>query len=518
MKHIFIFILLIISCANSIPIHKEFYKCISTHSITSTKSIEIIFTPESSLYSSLLKSSQQNLRWINSTSSNPLLIITPFQESEIQAAIICSRTLGLQLRVRSGGHDYEGLSYLSQLPFVLIDLINFGAIEIDMEDQTAWVQSGATIGQLYYAIAKKSGVHGFPAGLCPTVGVGGHFSGGGFGTMVRKYGVAADNVVDAYLIDVHGRILDRKGMGEDLFWAIRGGGGASFGVILSWKINLVQVPQTVTVFAVTTTFEFGATKLIHKWQHIADKVDEDLFIRIIMQNIGDGKGVQVIFNSLFLGGIERVIPLMNEKFPELEVKAENCSEMSWVESTVYFAGFPNGSPVEVLLDKTELYKASFKAKSDFVTIPISEKGVEGIVDKLVEEEVAFVIMDPYGGRMSEISESEIAFPHRKGVMYNIQYLVKWEWEREREEKKHIKWIRCLHRYMKPYVSRSPRTAYLNYRDLDLGRNKLINTSYAEASVWGIKYFKGNFKRLVQVKTKVDPHNFFRNDQSIPSLK
>ncbi|WCJ24345.1 FAD-binding Berberine family protein [Euphorbia peplus] len=516
MKHIILFHLaLLLSCANSIPIHNKFLNCISIHS--NTKSIQTIFTPESSLYSSLLLSSQQNLRWVNSTSYNPLLIITPFQESEIQSAIHCTRKLSLQVRVRSGGHDYEGLSFLSQSPFVLIDLLNFRAIEIDMEDGTAWVQSGATLGELYYAIGKESGVHGFPAGLCPTVGVGGHFSGGGFGTMVRKYGVAADNIMDAYVIDVHGRILDRKGMGEDFFWAIRGGGGASFGVILSWKIKLVQVPQTVTVFAVPTNIESGATKLINKWQHIADKLDEDLFIRIIMQNIGDGNGVKVIFNSLFLGGIDRLIPLMNESFPELGLRAENCSEMSWIESAVYFAGFPKGSPLEVLLDKTQMYKASFKAKSDFATIPIPEHGVEGIIDKLEEEELAFVIMDPYGGRMSEISESDIPFSHRKGVLYNIQYLVKWAENGIWEEQKHMKWIRSLHRYMKPYVSRSPRAAYLNYRDLDLGRNRLINTSYKEASVWGIKYFKGNFKRLVHVKTKVDPHNFFRNEQSIPSL-
>lgn len=79
-----------------------------------------------------------------------------------------------------------------------------------------------------YAIAKESLVHGFPAGLCPSVGIGGHF-GGGIGTMMRKYDLAADNVIDAYIIDVNSRILNRYTMAADLFWAIRGGGAASFG-------------------------------------------------------------------------------------------------------------------------------------------------------------------------------------------------------------------------------------------------------------------------------------------------
>ncbi|GMP71619.1 hypothetical protein CsSME_00029956 [Camellia sinensis var. sinensis] len=71
--------------------------------------------------------------------------------------------------------------------------------------------------------------------------------------------------------------------------------------------------------------------------------------------------------------------------------------------------------------------------------------------------------------------------------------------------------------MAPYVSKFPRAAYMNYRDLDVGvNNKLGNTSYAQASIWGSKYFNNNFDRLVQVKSKVDPSNFFRHEQSIPS--
>ncbi|KAE8099408.1 hypothetical protein FH972_017392 [Carpinus fangiana] len=120
----------------------------------------------------------------------------------------------MQIRVRSGSHDYEGLSYVSDVPFVLIDLIHLQSISVDAENCTAWVQATATIGEVYYRIAEKSRTLGFSGGIATTLGVGGPFSGGGYGTMLGKYGLAADNIIDAQLIDIKGRILDRESLDQ----------------------------------------------------------------------------------------------------------------------------------------------------------------------------------------------------------------------------------------------------------------------------------------------------------------
>ncbi|KAK4270833.1 hypothetical protein QN277_019602 [Acacia crassicarpa] len=83
--------------------------------------------------------------------------------------------------------------------------------------------------------------------------------------------------------------------------------------------------------------------------------------------------------------------------------------------------------------------------------------------------------------------------------------------------KHMNWVRRFYDFMTPYVSSFPREGCVNNEDLDLGMNQFNKTSFLRSSTWGFKYFKDNFIRLVLVKSKVDPSNFFRHEQSIPPV-
>ncbi|KAB2092297.1 hypothetical protein ES319_A02G020400v1 [Gossypium barbadense] len=489
--------------------HDDFLDCLSSYHPDESSSIsKVTYTETNSSYSAVLETSIHNHRFSTPNTRNH--------------------------RTRSGGHDYEGLSYVSHVPFVVIDLVRFKSVEVDVENEEVWVQSGAIVGEVYYRINERSTNLTFQGAFGYTVGIGGFISGGGDGLLSRKYCLAADNVIDVQFVDASGRVLDRRSMGEDLFWAIRGGRGGSFGIVLSWKIKLsgllhadhcfnIHVPSIVTVFSVGRTLEQNASQLLHHWQYVAPNLPNDVYslLTISKWNTGENetRTVLVTFTSLFQGGANELIPLMQERFPELGLVKEDFIEMTWIESVLFINGLSNETS-EVLLDRYRpLLPPPFKSKSNFVNEPVPEIALQGLWPQLLEVDEAISAVQTfiaYGGMMDEISEIETPFPHRKGTLYKIHYNIGWQEEENIRSQRYISWMRKLYSYMGPFVSKSPRTAYVNYRDLDIGRNNDDGkASYKQASVWGRKYFKNNFDRLVSVKTKIDPENFFKHEQSIP---
>ncbi|XP_048323255.2 berberine bridge enzyme-like 21 [Ziziphus jujuba] len=524
---IFLLVLLHVSYAlvTSDSVYDTFLHCLQKHTNESDQVSNIIYAQTNANYSTVLRNYIRNARFNTSSTRKPLLIVTPSLESQVGATVVCSQTIGIQLRIRSGGHDFEGISYVSyNAPFIILDMFNFKSITVDTDDESVWVQVGATLGELYYSIWEKSKVHGFPAGVCSTVGVGGHISGGGYGTMMRKFGLTIDNVLDAKIVDVNGNVLDRKSMGEDLFWAIRGGGGASFGVVLSYKLKLVPVPETVSVFSFETILDRNTmtTDIVYRWQEVAPNIDNALFMRLHLKPVNSmvrkrEKTIIASIMALYLGKAKQLISLLEEEFPELDLKKNDCTEMSWIDSVLWWNGFAVGTSPHALLNRNLNSAGFLKRKSDYIQKLISKDGLEWVFKKMIESGKTGLALSPYGGRMSQISASETPFPHRAGNLYKIEYSVNWEEEGEEAEKNYITQIRRLYSYMTPFVSKNPRSAFLNYRDLDIGISSNDENSYEDGKVYGLKYFNDNFYRLVKVKTAVDPHNFFRNEQSIPTL-
>ncbi|CAO2175721.1 unnamed protein product [Urochloa humidicola] len=482
-------------------------------------------------YAVLLNFSAQNLRFALPGVRKPAAVVLPASKGDLRRVVLCARGAATGIRVRSGGHSYEGQSYTvssseaAHAPFVVIDLMNLNRVRVDAASATAWVESGATLGEVYHAVAAASSSSlAFTAGSCSTVGVGGHVSGGGFGLLSRKFMLAADNVLDALLVDADGRVLDRRAMGEDVFWAIRGGAGGSWGAVYAWKLRLVPVPDTVTVFTPEREGSVDAMAgLVHRWQFVGPALPDEFYLSVFLtiggsssQSQKDGN-VTVSFTGLVLGPKELAMSVLSDKFLELELAETELSEMSWVESAAKYAGLSSVAELTSRVSKTKHYG---KNKSDYVRRPIPREDLAAILRYLSAGAAGYVILDPYGGAMARAAATDTPFPHRAGNLYGVQYGVTWE-AGDGDGEARMAWLRKLYAYMAPHVSREPRAAYVNYIDLDIGTEAAANGSAVERAraTWGASYFTAeNFDRLVRAKTLIDPSNVFNNAQSIPPLQ
>ncbi|CAN6823742.1 hypothetical protein Bca52824_039193 [Brassica carinata] len=477
----------------------EFLGCLRSWPSPESPITDDIFTADNTTtFLSSYLSYTKNTRFASPNYQTLMAIVTAKHISHIQATVVCAKSNGVQIRIRSGGHDYEGLSYISSVPFVILDMFNLRSITVDVPSKQAWVQAGATLGELYTKISEAGETLAFPAGVCSTVGAGGHISGGGYGNLMRKYGLTVDNVVDALLVDVNGKLLNRSTMGEDLFWAIRGGGGGSFGVILSWKINLVDVPKILTVFKVNKTFEQGGTDVLYKWQLVSSKLPESLYVKAMSQ-VANGtrsgeRTIAVLFYAQFLGRANELMSIMNQSLPELGLKSQDCLEMSWLNTTLFWEDLPVGTPTSILLDRPSKPEKFFKSKLDYVKKPIPKEGIQKLWNAMlkINNNIVYMHWNPYGGVMNTIPATATSFPHREGNLFKIQYYTAWF--DANATKGSLDMMKELYEVAEPYVS------------ID------------EAEIYGSKYFVGTLKRLMEVKAKYDPENFFKNEQSIPPAR
>ncbi|KAL6658983.1 hypothetical protein ACP70R_003023 [Stipagrostis hirtigluma subsp. patula] len=503
--------------AHDAAAHNNLSSCLVSHGVTNFS------FPTSPSYDALLNSTISNLRFTLPGVGKPVAVVLPASRDGLRGAVLCARGGLLAIRVRSGGHSYEGLSYTTEnhVPFVVIDLMNLNRVQVDPTTATAWAESGATLGELYYAVGRSSRSLAFSAGSCSTIGLGGMISGGGFGLLSRKFALAADNVLDAVIIDADGKILDRSSMGDDVFWAIRGGGGGGWGVVYAWKLRLVPVPRNITVFTVGRTGPVELVAgLIYKWQFVGPNLPDDFYLSVYLPTGSLDGNVSVSFEGQVLGSKDHALSVLTGSFPELGITKSDLVEMSWVESTARFAGLKT---VADLPDRGLGIKGYSKSKSDYVQAPISRHDMVHIVRYVSVGPQGDVILDPYGGAMARVGRGKTPFPHRAGNLYSIQYGVQWDRSELDRADERIGWLRSLHAFMAPYVSKDPRAAYINYLDLDLGFNNWTSpaggsswgaVARARAS-WGTAYFGPNFDRLVRAKTLIDPGNVFNSAQSIP---
>jgi FAD/FMN-containing dehydrogenase len=390
-----------------------------------------------------------------------------------------ARSNTLPFAVRSGGHSYEGFS---QSASVVIDTRLMNAVDFDRTGRTMTVGAGATLGPVYEKIGAAD--FGFPGGSCPTVGIAGHALGGGFGLIGRPFGLACDSLQWLELVDPQGAIIEVDAQrNPDLFWAVRGGGGGTFGAVTRFRFAVYPISQVVLLGVSWQLSLARARRLFQAWQGWAPNAPDTITTFMRVRGLVSGKidlhcaGQSTGTESELRRELRALFDVAQPGSPP------HIRPMSFLSAARFFEGPPEEP-------------AFFKAKSDYVTTPLDDNGTGALLTQLQQIRSVVAICDSYGGAINRIAPDATAFAHRAGTQFCIQYFSQWDNASTTDGR--IARMRDLYAALRPFMSGG---AYVNYCDLDLND-------------WPQAYWGANLPRLQQIKAAFDPGNIFRHAQSV----
>ncbi len=386
------------------------------------------------------------------------------------------RSNGVPFALRSGGHCYEGFSQSSS---VVIDTRLINTITVDTATKTATVGAGASLGEVYKAIAP----HGLalPAGSCPTVGVSGHVLGGGYGYLGRPFGLACDSLLSVDLIDPQGRRVHADAQqNSDVFWACRGGGGGSFGVATGFRFQLRAV-KNVLVFRIDwqPLAPDRAAAVMKNWQAWAPNAPSSINANLVITR-HTGGSIELRCSGQSIGTLQQL-----QRELKVLSNAPRIEQKSYIGAIDYFAG------------GWTYTSEPMKGKSDYANTPLTDEGLSALMNEVSRKTNIYVICDAYGGAIASTAANATAFAHRSGTLYCLQYGS--DWTNPNDTPQRLNDMSDLYAAMRPYMSGA---AYVNYCDLDL-------------TDWPSAYWGQNLTRLKQTKSAFDPDNVFHHAQSVP---
>jgi len=406
----------------------------------------------------------------------PLAVVQPLDAADVAAVVRWATKTGVHIVARSGGHSYGGYSTVAN--GVVVDLQRLKSISVSQG--RALVGAGARLGNIYNGLAQ----HGLaiPAGTCPSVGIGGHALGGGFGLASRAWGLASDNVLAVQVVTADGKVIvaDAKHH-PDLYWACRGGGGGNFGLVTHFTFRTHAVAQG-SYFVATWPWA-QAAEVIAAFLAWAPRQPDALGALCRLAAGGGGPTVQVF--GQYLGSETALKSALASLHPPAAKLTTGTA--AWLDLVRRWAGCL-GQP---LAGCSVPGHTAFAGASDYLAKIPSTPQLARFTD-VVEARGASsgaLLIDAYGGAINRVKPAATAFVHR-AMLASIQYYAGGAGARG--------WVDSSRAMLEPAVTGS---AYVNYIDPHLAN-------------WQRAYYGANLPRLKAVKKKYDPHNLFRFPQSI----
>jgi hypothetical protein len=431
----------------------------------------------------------------------PQAIVLCASPEDVAETISFSRRHRLAAAVRSGGHCFAGRSSSAG---VLIDTTPMN--EVSISGTVARVGAGTRLGDLYQALRPYDRT--VPGGTCPAVGIAGLTLGGGLGILGRRYGLTSDHLLAAQVVLADGRTINCDDHNAvDLFWALRGGGAGGFGVVTSLVFKLRMVPTAVTNFRLVWPSRYAAA-VIAAWQGWAPRGPDELAASLVLAvpAEADQPAVVTVFGIL-LGGEADTTRLLDSLVAQVGTTPASTyiKNLSYWETLQRWARLDHTSrdPSGVAPPDQVAPPSHRFIKSEFFSGPLPVDGIAGLVANLTNERAAGQSREldftPWGGAYNRAAGHATAFVHRDplyvlkhssavpsdastAAKHAAQHWASESWD-------------CVHRW-------GQRRVFPNFADPDLQN-------------WADAYYGSNYDRLLRVKTRYDPGNFFRSRQSIP---
>jgi FAD/FMN-containing dehydrogenase len=411
----------------------------------------------------------------------PALIVEAVTPEDIVRTIAFARSRGLDLSVRSGGHDVLAAS--TTPTGVMLDLGRMNAVALDTVTGIAHVGAGTRAGKLVAAGAKSGWIP--VVGTHPNVGIGGLTLGGGMGWFAGSFGATVDHLLSAQVVTADGRILNaNKDENSDIFWALRGGGG-NFGVVTAFTFQMQRVPQ---MLAGSIAYQVEPTEFLRFYRDYLANTPDALELSLAFST--SSKGMAYIA-ACWLGdeaeGRAALRPLLNYASPTMNtIKPQSYMEFA--------LGGQSGLEEAVLAGARLNWKGG-------VYGGLSDEVISAVAKVAAQTEVkdCYVTLCHYmHGALSSVAADSTPFVRPPG---NICYAIAASWNdaaSEAEVEQKTGWVDRAAGVLEPIKSDM---SYINY--LSTPNQVAVQKAYGK-----------NFARLQQIKRKYDPFNIFHNNRNI----
>ena len=417
----------------------------------------------------------------------PALIARCAGSADVIASVNFAREHELLVAVRGGGHHVAGNAVCDD--GLVIDLSGMKGLRIDPVGRTARAEAGLTWGELNHDL-QTFGL-GATGGYFSPTGVSGLTLGGGFGWLVRKHGLALDNLLFVDIVTADGRLLTASATEHpDLFWGVRGA-GANFGVVVSFEFRVHPVGTVLAGLVIHPLAK--APEVLRCWRKYAATAPDELTSAALLFSLPPAPfvppelhGAQVVGIAVCYAGPpavgEQVLRPLREFGPPVDDVIEPMP--FGVAQTSGDALWPPGHH--------QYWKSSFLPA-------LSDPAIQTMVSRFadVPSPLTVVALDHLGGAISRVGPDETAFPHRAWA-YNC--LISSGWADSADSERNIGWTRGFYAAMEPHLAQA---IYGNYMYLGDESERRTREVYGQ-----------NSGRLAMLKAKYDPTNFFRHNTNI----